>query len=216
MSEFVPFGKKPDAEEIPKLEQQDIGQRNNHDKVKDAQDAKAIAEALLGQRLAEEGVQKIDDLKMRESKVIKDREAFEKQKVEWIARHNKSCEEEKEKLRQLRTYFTEQAQPLKQQEEALSKRKQDLDTREQFMVSREQSLSDLDILIEHKQKQVGTLQDIINDKAPAYYKWFKRVARQGEYRADWNYNIARADQWHNFTERIRIITDSLNRMLFGD
>ena len=211
---FTPLNEEPIETKV------EIEPRNDDNLVQKAQDEQRIAEAKLKTRLAEEGLQSLDQIKSERLKLQQANAEFEKHKSKWIDEFENLKQEEIEKIKKVKAYWESKATPVKEIENQLEVINNQLDSREKAVKMREQSLetriSNLDDTIKLKEKQVGELQDIITEKAQHYHKLFKYMLSQGERRANWNENMARSDQWHNFTERICIIFDSLHRMLFGE
>lgn len=208
-SNFVPINQEP------------LSTNNSAvDSVAKAKNEQLVAEATLKKRLAEDGLQGVEQLKEREQKLRQERADFEKQKSIWLASFEAQKAEETDKIKKVKAYWEAKATPVKEAENELLARANALTERETSIKTREQSLEtridNLDNAIKLKEQQIQELGDIISDKAPHYYKMFKKMVAESERRADWNKNMARSDQWHNFNERIGIIFDSLKRMLIGE
>ena len=204
-----------------------------NDSVQKAKDEAVIAKANQDAEFARQNVKDLNELKEQQKKLVADqqalsheREMWEKQKEKWLIEFEDEKEKgessktaEVEKIRKVKEYYEskkatidelEQAQIAR--EEALTEKQKSLDSQERRI---ESLLQGLDERVELKKRQIDELQIIIDDKAPRFHKLFNHMLSEGEQKRDWNYNIARGDVWHNFTERISIIYHSLYEMLFG-
>jgi chromosome segregation ATPase len=195
----------------------------NLDKVTEAQNDQKIAEANLKKRLAEEGLQSIDQLKEEKdklnearSKIKQDIAKLESDKAKFIAENEKA----KEDIRKVKEYWENKAKPIQEIENSFIAREERLNSKiasiEEQRKAVENEVKALDETIQRKKSEIDELQCIINEDAPYYLDLFESLERRGEKKVDYNYNTARADYWHNIVSGVKDIKDSLYRMLFGE
>ena len=220
--EFVPLGNQTTAKQLS-TPMADTPNTNNLDKVIEAQNDQKIAEANLKKRLAEEGMQSLDQLKEEKnklnevrSKIKQDTAKFESDKAKFIAENEK----EKEDIRKVKEYWESKANPIKEIENSFTIREQRLNekiaTIEEQRKAVENEVKALDETIQHKKYEIDELQQIIDEDAPYYLDLFERLERRGERKVDYNYNMAQGDKWHNITQSVKGIKESLYRMMFGE
>lgn len=197
-----------------------------NDPVQKAKDEATIALETQKAEFARQNVKDLNELKEQQKKLIADqqslsqeREKWEKQKEDWLESFDTQKATEIEKIRKVKEYWDSKKSTIENLEKSIISRETVLSNKQTTLDNQEKRvdllMSGLDERVELKKKQIVELQDIIDNKAPQYHKLFKQMLSQGEVKRDWNYNAARGDQWHNFTERVSIIYHSLHEMLFG-
>jgi epidermal growth factor receptor substrate 15 len=196
---------------------------NSVDEVTRAINDQKIAEANLKKRLAEEGLQSLDQLKEEKnklneakSKVKQDIAKWENDKAKFIAENEK----EKEDIRKVKEYWEQKAKPVQEMENSFIVREERLNNKiasiEEQRKAVVNEIKALDETIQSKKDEIDELQRIIDEDAPHYLELFKKLERRGEKKVDYNYNMAQGDKWHNFVQSVKGIKESLYRMMFGE
>ncbi len=200
---------------LPRNKNQKIEEALLNPESKNIQDERISLEQSQDTEFSNHDIKSVLKLKYEQSKLRKGLDELEELKDKLI----EGNEVEKDKIRQYKAYIEKQVKALKDTESNLELREEALNQGIQELENREhQSEIKIKVLEEKiitKKKEIQELQVIIDEKAPEYYKLFRKMSAKSEMRMNYNYNMARADAWHNLWYRIDAIYRGLYQMLFG-